>query len=185
MKILPESISRRINKLSSNKSAFNNSKDLYDNALSSSSFKDEIKFNPDLNENNSRNENTKRKIIWFNPPYSSNVSTNTGKIFFSNSRFNFPKLHKLYKIFNRNNVKISYSSTPNFASVINLHNTKIINNNIPKPFVPTCNCHSKASCPLNGDCLQSSLVYICKSDTPNIIQNYLHYIGLTENRFKD
>ena len=185
MKILPESISRRINKLSSNKSAFNNSKDLYDNALSSSSFKDEIKFNPDLNENNSRNENTKRKIIWFNPPYSSNVSTNTGKIFFSNSRFNFPKLHKLYKIFNRNNVKISYSSTPNFASVINLHNTKIINNNIPKPFVPTCNCHSKASCPLNGDCLQSSLVHICKSDTPNIIQNYLHYIGLTENRFKD
>ena len=42
---------------------------------------------------------------------------------------------------------------PNFASTINSHNKKIINNNIPKPSDPTCNCHSKASCPLNDDCL--------------------------------
>ena len=33
--------------------------------------------------------------------------------------------------------------------------------------------------------MQSSLVYICKSDTPNIIKNHPHYIGLTQNRFKD
>ena len=33
--------------------------------------------------------------------------------------------------------------------------------------------------------MQSILVYICKSDTPNIIQNHPHYIGLTENRFED
>ena len=97
----------------------------------------------------------------------------------------FPKSHKLYKIFNRNNVKISYSSMPNFASIINSHNKKIINNNIPKPSTPTCNCRLKTSCPLNGDCLQSSLVYICKADTPDIIENHPHYIGLTENTFKD
>ena len=57
--------------------------------------------------------------------------------------------------------------------------------NIPKPSAPTCNCRSKTSCPLNGDCLQSSLVYICKADTPNIIENHPCYIGLTENTFKD
>ena len=98
---------------------------------------------------------------------------------------NFSKSHKLYEIFNRNNLKISDSSLPNFASIINSHNKKIMNNIVSKPSVPACNCRSKTSCPLNDHCLQSSLVYICKEDTPNIIQNYPHYIGLTENTFKD
>ena len=74
---------------------------------------------------------------------------------------------------------------PNFASIFNSHNKKIINNNIPKPTAPTCNCRPKTSCPLNGDCLQSSLVYIFKSDTPNIIENHRHFIGLAEITFKD
>ena len=43
----------------------------------------------------------------------------------------------------------------------------------------------KSSCPLNGNSMQSSLVYICKTDTPNIIENHPHYISLTENTFKD
>ena len=74
---------------------------------------------------------------------------------------------------------------PNFASIINSQNKKIINNNVPKPSTPTCNCRLKTSCPLNDDCLQSSLVYICKADAPDIIENHPHYIGLTENTFKD
>ena len=73
----------------------------------------------------------------------------------------------------------------NFAHIINSQNEKIINNNIPKPSAPTCNFRLKTSCPLNGDCFQSSLVYICKADTLNIIENHLHYIGLTESTFKD
>ena len=97
----------------------------------------------------------------------------------------FPKSHKLYKIFNWNNVKISYSSMPNFAGIINSQNEKIIKNNIPKPSAPTCNCRSKTSFPLNGAYLQSNLVYICKADTPDMIENHPHYIGLTENTFKD
>ena len=74
---------------------------------------------------------------------------------------------------------------PNFGSIINSHNKKIINSNIPKQAAPTCNCRLKSSCPLNSDCMQSSLVYICKEDTPNVIETHLHYIGLTENTFKD
>ena len=74
---------------------------------------------------------------------------------------------------------------PNFASIINSHNKKIISNNIPKPSAATCNCCSKTSCPLNDDCLQSTLVYICKAGTPNVTENYPHYIGLTEKTFKD
>ena len=60
----------------------------------------------------------------------------------------------------------------------------IINSNIPKQPAPKCNCRLKSSCPLNGNCMQSSLVYICKADTPTIIENQPH-IGLTENTFKD
>ena len=183
MKNLPESISRRITKYHPI-NLFDNSKDLY-NALSSSGFKDKIKFNPDFNKNICRNKNRKRKIMWFNPPYSSNVSTTIGKSFLTILDRHFLKSHKLYKIFNWNNVQISYSSLPSFASIINSHNKKIINNNIPKPSASTFNCRSKTLCPLSGDCLQSSLVYICKVDTPNITENYPHYIGLTENSFKD
>ena len=117
--------------------------------------------------------------------YNSNVSTNIGKSFLTILDRHFPKSHKLYKIFNQNNVKISYSSLPNYGRIINSHNKKIINNNIPKLSPPTCNCRSKTSCPLNGGCLQTSLVYICKADTPNITQNYPYYVGLIENKFKD
>ena len=157
---------------------------MYNNAFSSRGFKDKIKFNPDFSKNISRNKNRKRKIIWLNPPYSSNVSTNIGKSFLAILGSYFPKSHKLYKIFNRNNVKISYSSLPNFARIINSYNKKIINNNIARPSASTCNCHSNTSCSLNGDCLQSSLVYICKANRQNIIENHPHYIRLTENTFK-
>ena len=81
IKNFSESISQCINQLSHKKSVFDNSKDLYNNALSSRGFKDKIKFNPFSNKNISRNKNRKKKIIWFNPPYSSNVSTNIGKSF--------------------------------------------------------------------------------------------------------
>ena len=106
------------------------------------------------------------------------------KVFLTILDRHFPKSHKLYKIFNWNNVKISYSSLPNFARIINSYNKKIINNNIARPSASTCNCHSNTSCSLNGDCLQSSLVYICKANRQNIIENHPHYIRLTENTFK-
>ena len=74
---------------------------------------------------------------------------------------------------------------PNFASIIKSHNKKILNENIAKPTSASYNCRVKASCPLDGNCLQSSLVYICKAATPKITNDYLHYIGLTENTSKD
>ena len=42
----------------------------------------------------------------------------------------FPKSHKFHKLFNCNNVKVSYSSLPNFASIINSHNKKILRQEI-------------------------------------------------------
>ena len=50
---------------------------------------------------------------------------------------------------------------------------------------PHCNCRVKESCPLNGDCLQSSVVYGCKITSNNTAETSQHYIGLTGNTFKD
>ena len=65
-----------------------------------------------------------RKIIWFNPPYSVNVETNIGKTFLKLIDKHFPKTNKFHKIFNRNNVKVSYSFLPNFANMISHTTTK-------------------------------------------------------------
>ena len=43
---------------------------------------------------------------------------------------------------------------------------------IAKPTSASCNCRVKASCLLDGNCLQSSLVYIWKAATPKITNNY-------------
>ena len=73
----------------------------------------------------------------------------------------------------------------NFANTINAHNKKILNETITKATCESCNLRIKASCPLNGNCLQSSLIYICKATTTKITNDHPHYIGLTENIFKD
>ena len=40
-------------------------------------------------------------------------------------------------------------------------------------------------CPLNGDCLRSSVVYGCKITSNDTTEDSPHYISLTENAFKD
>ena len=59
----------------------------------------------------------KKKIIWYNPPFSLNVKTNVGKLFFKILRNNFPKTNSLSKMFNKNTVKISYSCTRNVHNI--------------------------------------------------------------------
>ena len=93
IKNLDDSISCRIDKLSSDNNVFENSKDIY-NALFNSGFKQKIKFDPNFGNNNSQNKNRKRNIIWFNPPYSNNISTNIGKIFLTILDKHFPKSHR-------------------------------------------------------------------------------------------
>ena len=120
-----------------------------------------------------------RNIIWFNPPYSKNVSTNLAKKFLSLVSTRFKSQH-LRKLFNKNNVKVSYSCTDNMRTIINRHNSKL---SIPKKQPSSeCNCRKKEDCPLNGTCKQSSVVYKCDVSAPNHPDKV--YIGLTEKDFK-
>ena len=60
----------------------------------------------------------KRTIIWYNPPYSMNVKTNIGKTFLKLLQKHFPPTHSMYTIFNKNNIRVSYSCFPNMGSTI-------------------------------------------------------------------
>ena len=67
-----------------------------------------------------------RNILLFNSPFNSNVTTNTTKMFLWLLDKLFPTHHKYYKLFNRKNVKISYSCMQNMASVIQNYNTNLL-----------------------------------------------------------
>ena len=123
----------------------------------------------------------KRDIIWYNPPFSKNVSTNIGRTFIKLLDTEFTVEHVLHKIFNRNTVKISYSCMPNLKQNIDGHNKSILHNKIVPP--RSCNCRVKTECPLSGNCLKESVVYQATVSTEdhNPPQTY---VGLTENSFK-
>ena len=70
-----------------------------------------------------------RNIIWYNPPISNNVQTNIGKTFLRLVSKHFPKHHKYHSLFNKNNIKVSYSCMENMGSIINKHNNKVLSNN--------------------------------------------------------
>ena len=124
-------------------------------------------------------------IIWYNPPYSMNVETNIAKKFLQLVSKHFWKGHKLSKVFNRNNVKFSYSCMPNVASIISTRNNKVPNNNDNsiRVITPGCNCRNRNECSLRGNCLDKSVVYCGKVTIKE--ENGKNYIGVTENTRKD
>ena len=142
--------------------------------------------NPGKRKNRQRNN-----ILWYNPPFSKNVSTNIGHRFLALVDKHFPKDHKLHKIANRNTIKISYSCMNSTKRIIDNHNKRILTSSQANDAVTTAatevnktfNCRQKNACPLAGNCLQPCVIYQAavtrkdnnKKDT---------YIGLTENTFK-
>ena len=83
LKQLPKSIEKRISETSSNIDVFNRSIKVYNDALHESNFKEILQFVVPAPKNNDENQKHKRKrnMIWFNPSYSKNVKTSTGKTF--------------------------------------------------------------------------------------------------------
>ena len=75
-------------------------------------------------------KNRRRNILWFNPPFNKNVSTNAAKRFLNLMDKQFLKDNKLHKFFNGNSVKVIYSCTGNIKLVITTHNKKLLSVNI-------------------------------------------------------
>ena len=94
----------------------------------------------------------------------------------------FPKNHRLHKLFNKNNVKVSYSCLPNVSSIISSHNKRILQDHQLKS-EPGCNCRYKDQCPLNNKCLDKNVIYLCHVKE-SINDEGQYYIGLTSQTFK-
>ena len=120
----------------------------------------------------------KRNITWFNPPFSNNVSTNIRKkkkfVSLLDKHFSPPPDHKPHIICNRNCVKVSYRCTPNMAAIIKSHNFNVAHPQKTDKTKPSknCNCRNKSNCPLNGNCLKSSLVYTATISSGNKRDDY-------------
>ena len=178
-KQLTKIISDRLSRNSSNADIFNKTKSEYEEALKKCGHTTKLTYNPPNHEQNNARRKRNRKIIWFNPPFNLDVSTNVAKIFLNLIEKHFPRSSKLHKIFNKNTVKVSYSCTQNMSQIIKGHNKKIIQNE--KQGTLDCNCRVKTDCPLNGGCRKESVIYKCTATTCDSKKVYL---GLTEGEFK-
>ena len=134
----------------------------------------------------------RKNIIYFNPPYNAEVQTNVGRLFLNLVQKHFGKDKTLKKLFNKNNVKVSYSCGRNIGQNIKSHNKHVMSKfrsnhlniqgqiNLPKQ--RTCNCPRNKVCPLNGECLKNNIVY-----KANVLVDGLEkyfYVGQTINAFK-
>ena len=88
---------------------------MYETALNESDYKTTMTYTKTTNVNN---RNRARNFILFNPLYSQKVKTNIGKAFLKLVKKHFPRGHKLYKIVNRNALKLSYNCMSSMYSVI-------------------------------------------------------------------
>ena len=120
--------------------------------------------------------------MWFNPPYHKGVRTNVARVFNKMVERYFPKGSLLGKLFNRNNVKVSYCTTRNVKAHIDEHNRRVLNDK-GEEGQSGCNCRSKANCPLKGKCQTKNLVYQADvlSDNNN---KKMTYYGQTKRTFK-
>ena len=179
IKTLPNTISKRISELSSTKKDFEEAAPIYIEAMKQAKHDCQIKYAKE-NQQTSKQKNRKRNIICYNPPFNNQVSTNIGKEFFKLLRKYFPKENKL---FNKNNIKISYRCTRNMQQIIKAHNAKTINGkNIIDPNGKTCNCRQPTKCPLDGNCLSGCIIY---KATISLEKEQVAYIGLTSTTFKE
>ena len=164
------------------------SRPLYRKVLDESGYHYTLHYEPTATAK--RRNRQRNNIFWYNPPFSKNVNTNIGHRFLTLVDKHFPKENKLRKIFNRNTINISYSCMNNTKQIIDNHNKRILNSSkhadksTDNPVDnKSCNCRQKNTCPLNGSCLQSSVIF-----QPTVKRNDNSssetYIGLTENAFK-
>ena len=101
-----------------------------------------------------------RKLIWYTPPFNLQVETDVGKEFFKILDKHF-KGNELGVLFNRNSVKLRYSTTRNLLKIINSNNKKIIEEFEKKNSgsQKVCNCQKSRVCHLGGRCLVDNVIY--------------------------
>ena len=186
IKQLPLSIEKRLQTLSSSKEVFDEAAKHYQQALNKCGYSHVLQFKKhDAIHETSKRRNRKRKVIWFNPPYSKSVETNVAKYFLNLIDKHFPPHNKLRKLFNRNNLKVSYSSTRNIKASLSAHNKAVLAQKPNRNQKSGCNCRNSANCPLDGNCLSENTLYaaLITSDLPEY--GTKKYVGISAPPFKE
>ena len=93
----------------------------------------------------------------------------------------------LKKLFNRNNIKVSYSCGKNVKQEIQNNNKKVIQQQRMKDSLPeqeerVCSCPKNKTCPLNGECLKKNIIY--KATVSSEGEKDMVYFGQTMTTFK-
>ena len=110
------------------------------------------------------------------------METNIGAKFLALIDRCFPRGSIMAKVFNRNNLKISYRTCPNMKQILARHNKKIIAKNQPKAEERECNCPRRTreagECPLQGRCLTKNNVYQA-TVVETTVDNVETYVGVS------
>ena len=135
LKNIPENINKRISSMSSDQETFNKVAHTYQEALQKSGYRYTMKYIKP--EQKATKRIRKCNITWYNPPFSKNVQTNIGRKFLQIMKKNFHSRHPLYKIFNSNTIKLSYSCMSNIRNIVTNRKGK---NKTQVTDQSTCNC---------------------------------------------
>ena len=182
IKNIPPAVNRRLSSIASNEAVFVAETIVNQEALAASGYNHKLKFEP-IHNPGGRSRHRGRRRTYFNPPFSVNVETNVAAKFLKIIDSCFPPSNPLHKIFNRNTVKVSYSTMPNMKQTISMHNAKVAREQEQQP-QPGCNCRGgRANCPLDGVCLTEGVIYQAK--VTRVDNNHVEfYTGGTEQQFK-
>ena len=140
---MPQSIESKLSTLSFNEKIFQEVVPPYQKALQNSSYRHIFSYkHPRNNSNRKINKikgNRKFKTICFNSPVNLKMKTKIGKLFLNLLDKDFPPFSKLHRLFNKTNVKISYTCMSNMNSYIHMHNHKVVNNKPNETGSNNCN----------------------------------------------
>ena len=174
-------MNQRTKRLSSCDIIFEEGKSIYDETLKNRRFQGELEnvnsvksnvrrnccwtnalvngCDTNYNHSNSQDKNRNRMLICFILPFCKLTNINIGKPNLLDMRKD--RDNRFRKIYNRNTVKIRYSSTKNMDSILNCHNRRLLdelNRNSWGPDEVSCNWR-KAECSLGVWCNSKIVIY--------------------------
>ena len=108
IKHLLASIEKRLSNNSFVEKIFQESAIYYEDTLNKAGYLDKVVSHaPSASNQENKNKNRQRNVLWFNLPCSKSVTTRIGQSFLYPIDISFLKKHTFNKIFIRNNVKAS------------------------------------------------------------------------------
>ena len=182
-KQIPLMVNNRLNSLSKRKSDFDFVKTNYQDALKKSHYDNELKYtNPTAKQATNGKKKRRRKIIYFQPPFSLSVKTPIGRCFLKIIKKHFHAKHPLYKILNHRCIKLSYSCLGNIKTEIAASNKALMGSEDKD--LRQCNCRKPENCPLEGKCLKKNIIYKAEITSNSAGTESKFYIGSAGNDFK-